>query len=90
MCGPRITSTEKKTYQYHTDDSILGIRLLSSLSNDVLQSIRRESKVVDHDHYGDPTAPFTAAVLLLMGGKTNPNWIAAQAYETLQDRGEVE
>ena len=93
MGGPTIRRDEAVKFPHHTDGSILGLRLISSLSNDVLKKIIGESHGAEGGmpcEYGDANAPYTAAAILLMGGKTNPNWVSMEAHTEAQDRGLVE
>lgn len=70
-----ITKEDRKKYEYHTEDSIYGIKLIGGVRNKVLLGIIKNGR---EDKY-------FKAIDTLMGGDTNPNWIehrvAEEAYE---------
>ncbi len=69
-----ITSQDRIKYQYFTDDSILGIKLIGGMTNKVLLAYKKGDKRIE------------SAIKILMGKKTNPNWIRGRIAEELFDR----
>jgi hypothetical protein len=71
-----ITLKDRKDYPHHTDSSILGIKLIGGLTDEVLLKI---------EELGTTSDAFRA-VQLLMGKKTNPRWIMGRVAEEMYDR----
>ena len=75
MQTPTITDEDRKKYPSYTDGSIIGIKLLESLSEKQLLSLTTGR-----------TNKTRIAVLEVMGQNTNPSWITCQAASCLYDR----
>lgn len=58
-----ITREDRVEYPYHTDKSILGVKLIGGLRNEILRA------------YIEGSDTIKSAIIVLMGSKTNPNWI---------------
>lgn len=71
-----ITAEDRRKYPNHTDNSILGIKLIAGLRNVVLLEIIENEQ--ESENY--------AAVRSLMGGNTNPNWILGNVVEEMWGR----
>ena len=69
-----ITLEDRHEYPYHTDKSILGIKLIGGLSNKILRAYINDDKAIQ------------GAVVTLMGPKTNPNWILGRVAEEMLAR----
>jgi hypothetical protein len=73
-----ITRKDRKDYPGHTDGSILGIKLIGGLTDEVLLEIEK---------LGTASTPFEAIMLLMGGrGETNPRWIMGRVAEEMYDR----
>jgi hypothetical protein len=79
-----ITPEDRRDPRFsgYTDLSILGTKLVESLTDDVL-SILLRSMV---DCAGPEHTPEFRAIHTLMGSDTNPTWIMARVIDELQAR----
>ena len=75
-----ITKEDRIKYSYHTDESILGIKLIGGLRDLVLL------KIVEKEVYFYDDKAYLSSILTLMGEGSNPNWITAQVAEELYNR----
>ncbi len=66
-----ITREDRAKYPDHTDKSILGIKLVSGLHNKTLRAYIKGSTKIK------------CAMIMLMGEKTNPNWIRARIADEM-------
>ena len=71
-----ITMEDREKYPYCTDSSILGMKLVSGLKNEVLLGIKEHG----------PKAEGYRAVLTLVGKETNPHWILGRIAEEMYAR----
>lgn len=69
-----ITPEDREKYKYHTDSSILGIKLVGGLSNEILLAHKNGDKEI------------VKILIKLMGKDTNPNWIDARLADEMLDR----
>ena len=73
-----ITPEDRKKYENYSDKSILGIKLIGGLSNEMLMAyISEESTIVN-------------ALKTLLGGKTNPNWIKSRIADEMYNRDMID
>ncbi len=82
-----ITSEDRAKYSYYTDESILGIKLIGGLEDQVLLDIADSCGriwVTDTDTRWRLNNYFLAIQTLM--GEVNPNWIIAQVAEELYHR----
>lgn len=78
-----ITEADRKLYPDHTDRAILGLKIVSGLTDDALQLWIEDPT---------PQHPIFQAVLTLMtagDNVTNPNWLLAQLAYEAYDRGMI-
>ncbi len=73
-----ITPEDRATYPSYTDKSILGIKLIGGLQNQILRD------------YINNKSDVKAAIRLLMGPKTNPNWVDARIANEMYLRDMVD
>jgi len=71
-----ITLLDRTLYPNYADSSILGIKLIGGLENKAILSIIKMKFKSDS----------FKAIMTLMGGKTNPNWIMGQVASEAYDR----
>lgn len=74
-----ITAEDREKHPHHTDDSILGVKLIGGVRDEVLLSIQEHGR----------KAEGFGALWTLMGNNTNPRWIGGQVAEELYERGLV-
>ena len=73
-----ITSEDRKKYDYCTDKTILGFKLIGGLDNKILRAYISEDAIV------------VTALRTLLGKKTNPNWIKARIADEMYDRDMID
>jgi hypothetical protein len=79
-----ITKADRKLYPDHTDRAILGLKIISGLTDDALQ-LWIEDATIQHPI-------FLALMTLMMAGDNvvNPNWLRLQLVYEAYDRGMVD
>lgn len=73
-----ITPEDRKKYENYTDKSILGIKLIGGLDNNILRAYISEDVAV------------VASLRTLLGDSTNPNWIKSRIADEMYDRDMID
>ena len=73
-----ITPEDRKKYDYCTDETILGFKLIGGLDNKILRAYVLEDATV------------VAALRTLLGKKTNPNWIKSRIVDEMYGRDMID
>ena len=80
-----ITEEDRKKYPYHTEDSILGVKLIQGLRNDVLRTVWDEYINLDKN-----VKMYLKSIRMLIGDNTNLNWIAGRVAEEMFERDMID
>lgn len=72
----QIAESDRKEFPYHTDSSIIGIKLIRLQSTSYLLTLNTSAK--------------REPLRKLVGADTNPSWVQGRIAETLYDRGEID
>ncbi len=78
-----ITKEDRHKYGDCTDKTILGIKLIEGLTNEVLRGLALE-------YQGVGFGRFYKALFTLMGCGTNPNWIMGKVVDEMYSRDMVD
>ena len=84
-----ITEQDKQKYHSHTDEAILGIKLIGGLTDEALLTAREEIKSGNFGVVLDAIKALMDArhtYEMVPKMKTNPIWIIARIADELQDR----
>lgn len=71
-----ITEQDRARFPYHTDNAILGIKLIESLDSSALQRALGGGDDLE-------------SIRVQIGKNTNPNWVIARVADVLYNRGEM-
>lgn len=75
----QITDDDRKKYPHHTDDSIIGIKIVKALTNEQLKGLKAA-------HFWEREGAEFDTLLKQVGDGTNPNWLATRIADELYDR----
>jgi len=76
LIGAPLSEAERKEFQSYTVDSIVGVMMLRSLTNDELKAALKDK--AKHEELRQR-----------VGKGTNPSWVTGQVAEVLYMRGEI-
>jgi len=92
-----ITEQDRQKYKNYTDDAILGLKLIEGLQNNVLRELSKEyqkeyfdTMVEEYKESDKESDKYFNAMILLMGEKTNPNWIMGRVVDEMYARDMID
>ena len=74
----KITKSDREDFPYHTDDSIIGIKIIRELTDDQLIDIWKMT---------DDGKVFIDLLKQQLGEDTNPRWVSEEIITELENRG---
>lgn len=80
-----ITAEDRIKYEYYTDSSIFGTKLVAGLRNEILRNILKE-----YQDHGISNGVFYNKLHTLVGVNTNHNWLMGRIFDEMFERDMIE